>query len=292
MTVQTDVEVVTPPRDHLGEGPHWDSFTQTLVRVDATAGRVMRLDPATGTQECLTVGSSVGFAIPRAAGGFVLGVEREIVVIEDDGSRRVVGNVGTRDPTVRFNDGKCDGAGRLWAGTMSSRDIRGTGSLYRLCAPRRIERAVANVTVSNGPAWNLAGDRMYFADSPSGRIDVFDYEPDTAAISGRRPFVQFGAGEGFPDGMAVDAEDCLWVCAFEGGEVRRHAPDGGLVQRIAMPVSNPTSLAFGGPTLNVLYVTSAKHRLSDDQLEAQPLAGAVFALDPKTSGTPAVRSAI
>jgi sugar lactone lactonase YvrE len=292
MTVGVDVEVVTQPCDHLGESPHWDPSTQTLVRVDATAGRVMRFDPITGTQESFAVGPSVGFAIPRAAGGFVLGIEREIVVMEYDGSRRVVARIETSDPTVRLNDGKCDAAGRLWAGTMSTRDVRGAGGLYRLSATHAIEQSVTDVTVSNGPAWNLSGDRMYFTDSPSGRIDVFDYEAGTGAISNRRPFVQFGAGEGVPDGMTVDAEDCLWVCAFEGGEIRRQAPDGALLHRIAMPVSNPTSLAFGGPALNVLYVTSAKHRLSGDQLKAQPLAGAVFALETKTRGIPAARCAI
>ena len=292
MTVQVDVEVVRPPGDHLGEGPHWDSHTQTLVRVDATAGRVMRLDPTTGSEETFAVGPSVGFAIPRAAGGFVLGIEHEIVVMEHDGARRVVASTATRDPTVRFNDGKCDAAGRLWAGTMSTRDRRGAGGLYCVFASHGLEQRLTDVTVANGPAWNLAGDRMYFTDSPSGRIDVFDYDAGTGAISNRRSFVQFGAGDGVPDGMAVDAEDCLWVCAFEGGEIRRLAPDGVLVRRIAMPVSNPTSLAFGGPALSILYVTSAKHRLSADQLEAQPLAGAVFALDPGTHGIPSAPCAI
>lgn len=281
------VQVVAPPQDHLGEGPHWDQVAQRLLRVDATFGRLVSLDPATGRQEITSVDGAVGFAIPRSGGGMVLGVEQEIRLVDEDGAAQIAGLAEPR-PGTRLNDGKCDPAGRLWTGTMSLADEPGAGALYRLDPGTELTRVLGGITVANGPAWSRAGDRMYFADSPSARIDVFDYDVATGEATRRRPFVRFEPGEGFPDGMTVDSENCLWVCAFEGGEVRRYDADGDLVGRCTLPVSNPTSLAFGGPGLDVLYVTSARHRLSDTQLGAEPLAGAVFAVDPQVTGLPAV----
>jgi sugar lactone lactonase YvrE len=284
------VEPVSPATDQLGEAPHWDDRSGRLLRVDATAGRIVWLDPATGGQSVTCLDDSVGFAIPCATVGIVVGVGRQVRVMSETGASRVIAVAEDR-PGTRFNDGKCDPAGRLWAGTMSVTDEPGAGSLYRVLSGTESETVVTGLTVFNGPAWNVDGDRMYFADSPTGRIDRFDYDLASGRATGRRPFVQFAEGEGVPDGMTIDAEDCLWVCAFEGGEVRRYDQSGVLVDRCVMPVSNPTSLAFGGTHLDVLYVTSAQHRLSRGQLVAEPLAGAVFALDPGVKGLPAARCA-
>jgi sugar lactone lactonase YvrE len=150
---------------------------------------------------------------------------------------------------------------------------------------------ISNTTISNGLGWSPAGDRMYFIDSTTHRIDVFDYDAESGRIAGRRAFAEIDPSDGLPDGMTVDSEGGVWVCLFGGGAVRRYGEDGALEDHVELPVTNPTSPVFGGPDLRTLYVTSARHRLSEKQLAAEPLAGAVFALRPGVVGLPGNRFA-
>jgi sugar lactone lactonase YvrE len=204
---------------------------------------------------------------------------RELARVEDD------------RPGNRFNDCKCDPAGRLWAGTMSGEHAPGEASLYRLVPGGQIECVITGTTISNGLGWTPAGDRMYFIDSTAQRIDAFDYDAGTGEIAGRRTFARIDPSDGKPDGMTVDSEGGIWVALFAGGAVRRYGQDGALEAHIELPVTNPTSPVFGGPDLRTLYVTSARHELSEEQLAAEPLAGAVFALEPGVTGLPSNRFA-
>jgi sugar lactone lactonase YvrE len=172
---------------------------------------------------------------------------------------------------------------------MSTARVPGTAALYRIEPDGRPERIIAGTTISNGLGWSPSGDRMYFVDSTTQRVDVLDYDRDSGSVRRRRPLAPIDRG--MPDGLAVDADGGLWVCLFGGGEVRRYTPSGELDAVAELPVSNPTSAAFGGDDLGTLYVTSARHRLSPRQLAAEPLAGAVFALRPGTPGLPADRFA-
>jgi sugar lactone lactonase YvrE len=190
-----------------------------------------------------------------------------------------------------MNDGACDPRGRLWAGTMSTVREAGAAALYRVEPGGGPERVLAGTTVSNGLGWSPAGDRMYFIDSPTQRIDVLRYDGETGTLHGRRALVEVPAEAGLPDGMSVDADGCLWVCLFGGAAIHRYAPDGRLLAVARLPVSNPTSLTFGGRELDVLYVTTARHKLTPEQLLAEPLAGAVFALRPGATGLPVARFA-
>jgi sugar lactone lactonase YvrE len=150
---------------------------------------------------------------------------------------------------------------------------------------------ISNTTISNGVGWSPAGDRMYFIDSTTHRIDVFDYDPASGEISGRRAFAEIDPSDGMPDGMTVDSEGGVWVCLFGGAALRRYGEHGALDGHIELPVTNPTSAAFGGPDLRTLYVTSARHGLSDEQRAAEPPAGAVLALRPGVGGLPGNRFA-
>jgi sugar lactone lactonase YvrE len=229
--------------------------------------------------------------VPRAdALGLIVAAGHRLALRAGD-DERVLAVVEADRPDNRFNDCKCDPQGRLWAGTMSKRREPGTAALYRLVAGGDIERVIAGTTISNGLAWSPAGDRVYFVDSTTQRIDVFDFDAATGDVSGRRALAEIDPRDGLPDGLAVDAEDGVWVCLFGGGAIRRYGADGELTAAIAVPVTNPTSAAFGGADLRTLYVTSARHRLSAEQLAAEPLAGAVLALEPGVPGLPGNRFA-
>jgi sugar lactone lactonase YvrE len=287
----TAAEIALEARDELGEGPFWDDLRGELLRVDITRGLVHGWNPSTGATWRRECDGEVGAALPRAdRDGLVLAVGRRIVLDEGEG-RRVLAYVEDDRPENRFNDCKCDPAGRLWAGTTSGERGPGEASLYRLAPGGEIERVVSNTTISNGLGWSPAGDRMYFIDSPTRRVDVFDYDAGSGEISDRRAFAEIDPSDGLPDGMAVDSEGGVWVCLFGGGELRRYGEDGALEARVEVPVTNPTSAAFGGPDLRTLYVTSARHLLSEEQLASEPVAGAVLALEPGVAGLPGNRFA-
>jgi sugar lactone lactonase YvrE len=284
-------EIALDAGDQLGEGPFWDELRGELLRVDISRGLVHGWNPSTGTAWRRECDGEVGAAVPRAGGdGLVLAVGRRIMLDEGEGVR-VLASVEEDRPGNRFNDCKCDPAGRLWAGTMSGERARGEASLYRLAPRGEIERVISGTTISNGLGWSPGGDRMYFIDSTTQRIDVFDYDAESGQISGRRAFAEIDPSAGLPDGMTVDSEGGVWVCLFGGGALRRYGEDGALEGHLELPVTNPTSAVFGGPDLRTLYVTSARHRLSEEQLAAEPLAGAVFALRPGPAGLPGNRFA-
>lgn len=286
-----NVRIALDARDQLGEGPHWDHVAGELLRVDIAHGRVHGWDPAGGGRWTWELGGEVSAVVPCEPGGHVLAIGHALVVRDETGRLETIAVAEADRDENRFNDCRADPQGRLWAGTMSKRRTPGTAALYRLSPGGPLERALDGTTISNGIGWSPDGRRMYFVDSTSQRIDALDFDPATGAISERRPFVEIAAADGLPDGIAIDAEGGLWVCLFGGGAVRRYGPDGALDAVVPLPVTNPTCPAFGGPDLTTLYVTSARHRLSPAQLAAEPLAGALLALDPGVRGMPANRFA-
>jgi sugar lactone lactonase YvrE len=279
-----NVRPVLDAGDQLGEGPHWDVLRAELLRVDIANGLVHGWRPADGAQWSIVCDGEVGAVVPREGGGLLLAVERDLVLRDADGTQSTIAAVEHEQPDNRFNDCRCDPQGRLWAGTMSRTRTAGAAALYRLCPGGPLERVVAGTTISNGLGWSPSGDRMYFVDSTTQRIDVFDFDARTGAISDRRPLVKIHPREGLPDGLAIDAEGGVWVCLFGGAAIRRYDADGALHAAVSLPVTNPTCPAFGGPRLQTLYLTSARHRLTRERLAREPLAGAVLALDANVQG--------
>jgi sugar lactone lactonase YvrE len=191
-------------------------------------------------------------------------------------------------PQNRFNDGKCDPAGRFWAGTLALEGKRGVCNLWRLDADLTAHKMVEGVSVSNGIVWTQDRRTMYYVDTPTGRVDCFDYDHATGEIANRSVAVRIPGEMGFPDGMTIDSEGMLWVCLWQGGKVSRWDPrEGRLLQTVDLPASNVTSCAFGGENLDQLYITTARSGLSDEQLQAQPLAGGLFRADVGVTGLPA-----
>jgi sugar lactone lactonase YvrE len=269
----------------LAEGPIWDSRTSRLVWVDILARRIHLTAVGSGDTEVIEVPLHIGAVAPRKAGGFVAALQDGFWMVGDGPPQRIV-QVAEARPGLRFNDGKCDPAGRFWAGTMAYDQAEGAAALYRLDADGQATRVLDGVTISNGLAWSVDGRTLYYIDTPTQRIDAFSFTPATGEIRDRRPLIRIPSEAGAPDGMTIDAEGGLWVALWGGGAIHRYL-DGQLERVIRLPVSQPTSCAFGGDGLDELYVTSARDGLSAAERRAQPLAGAIFRLRPGVRGMPA-----
>jgi len=282
-------ELVLDSRAHLGEGPVWDEAAQQLVWVNLIRGEVHRFDPVSGTDTHLSAGTPVGAAALRDAGGYVLAVEQGFATLSDSGELRLLVDLGLGS-NHRANDGKCDPFGRFWAGTNAYDFAPGQSTLWRLDADGAVTAAVTGLTLSNGLGWSPDHGTMYVIDTVPGNLWAHDFDGERGELGNGRVLVDFLDGE-LPDGMTVDAEGCLWVAMYGGGEIRRYRPDGQLDARLNIPVANPTSCAFGGPDLGDLYVTTG-HQLDDPaDLEAGSHLGSLFRCRPGVTGLPAGRYA-
>ena len=273
-------------RDRLGEGACWLDETQSLLRVDITAGLVHRWSPATGEQRTDRFDGDVGAAVPRAGGGLVVAVDRRLILVDADGAQRELAEVEPDRPGNRFNDCRADAAGRLWAGTMSKTREPGVAALYRVDPGGECRPVLTGLTLSNGIGWSPAGDAMFHIDSTTQRIDRYDFDAAEGTLGERRCLTAIDPADGLPDGLCVDAEDGVWVSLFGGAAVQRYDERGALSQRVELPATNPTCPAFGGVGLATLYVTTARHRLTPEQERAAPAAGCVLAFEPGVRGLP------
>lgn len=272
-----DPRCVADVRAVLGEGPVWVEAEQALYWLDIKGRSIFRLDSAGRTTQWTTP-FRIGCMAPRRTGGFIAGSERGLAEIDPATGRfEVFANPEEDRPGNRFNDGRTDRQGRFWAGTMDDSERQASGALYRIDPDLGWSLVDDGYRVTNGPAFDPAGARMYVTDSALRTIYAFDLDADGAATR-RRVFAQFAQGDGYPDGMTVDCNGDLWVAFWDGWCVRRLSPDGQVVERIALPVQRPTSCAFGGPSLDRLYVTSATVGLGADALAMQPCAGGLFLL--------------
>jgi sugar lactone lactonase YvrE len=284
------IEIVAAGADQLGEGPVWWVERQRLVRVDINAPAIVVRELGTGAEARRALDAPVSFALPSADGGLVAGVGRRVVHLPAlDAPLRELAAVEPDQPGNRFNDAACDACGRLWAGTMSTTRAPGAANLYRLLPSGELTVALAGVTLSNGLDWSPDVTRLYYVDSTTQRIDAIDFDLDRGRLGTRRAFAAIDPRDGLPDGLTVDAEGGVWLCLFGGGVLRRYRPDGALDDELRLPVTNPTSPAFAGPGLDDLFVTSARHRLTPEQLREEPLAGSLLRLRPGIRGRPAHR---
>jgi xylono-1,5-lactonase len=277
------VDCIADVKAVLGEGPVWVAREQALYWVDIKGRRLFRRTFRGEFSEWQTP-LRVGSLAPRAAGGFVAGTERGFAWVDPEQDRyELFANPEPDRPTNRFNDGKLDRSGRFWAGSMDDSEKSAAGALYRLDAGRDPVRIDDDYKVTNGPAFSPDGRTMYHNDSARQIIYAFDVD-EAGAASNKRLFAQFGEGEGYPDGMTVDSEGCLWVAFWDGWCLRRFSPAGERLVELEVPVQRPTSCAFGGPDLDRLFVTSARIGLDEAALENQPQAGGLFVLSPGVTG--------
>ncbi|GAA4868187.1 SMP-30/gluconolactonase/LRE family protein [Saccharopolyspora cebuensis] len=276
-----EVEQVTDPCAHHGEGPVWHPAWPGLRWVDLLAGDVLTLDRGTGEVHRAHVGRVVAALRPRRSGGAVLALERGFALADDDLTDvRPLGDLWD-DPTVRMNDGGCDPEGRFYCGSMSYAEEAGRGALHVLEPDGRVRTALDRVTISNGLAWSPDGATAYYVDTATRRIDAFDH--GGAALRARRPAVRIDADLGAPDGLTVDAEGHLWVALWGGGAVHRYSPAGELLDRIEVPASQVTACTFGGPALRDLYITTSA---VDADRRRHPESGALFRVPGAGLGMP------
>ena len=275
MKAESDVTCVADVHAVLGEGPVWVERDAARYWLDIKGRKIFRLGEKDELREWATP-FRVGSLAPRAGGGFIAGTDEGIADIDlESGRFEIVHHPEAHLPDNRFNDGKVDRHGRFWAGSMDDTEKDATGSLYRIDADFQATRIDEGYKVTNGPAFSPSGEIMYHNDSARRVTYVFDLDSDGTA-SNRRVFATYREDEGYPDGMTVDAEGCLWIAFWDGWCVRRYSPDAELLQTIEMPVARPTSCAFGGPGLDRLYVTSASIGLDEGALAVQPNAGGLF----------------
>jgi len=284
-TIEADLALDAHAR--LGEGPIWDAEGGRLVWVDIHAEAVHLFDPSSGFDQVLQAGQHVGAAAVRSRGGLILAA-RDGFVLLDPATGAIEPFVAVKeDPSTRFNDGKCDAAGRFWAGTMAYAFTPGAGSFYRLDPDGSVTAMFGDVAVSNGLGWSPDWRTMYYIDTPTRGVDAFDFDLAAGTIANRRRAVEIPreAG-GLPDGMCVDAEGCLWVAIVRSGSVQRYTPDGRLDRTVRLPTSGVTSCCFGGADLGDLYITTSAELVPEDQRTAQPHAGGLFICRPGVGGQP------
>jgi sugar lactone lactonase YvrE len=290
--VKNEAELIINLHCTIGEGPVWDARSRSLLWVDLLGNKIYALDIANGRTSSLDVGQNAGCVAPREKGGLIAALQHGFFLVDLwKGSVVPMFDPEADKPENRFNDGKCDCQGRLWAGTMSKKmdsgagDSGPAGSLYCLSPDWTVRKKIQQVTISNGLGWSPDNRVFYYIDSPTNTVAAYDFASETGEISNRRTVVDFPPGfVGMPDGMCVDAEGMLWIALWGGAAVGRWDPTTGeLLRRFVVPAPNVSSCAFGSSGLNELYITTAS--LGTD-LQSYPLAGGLFNLDPGVAGLP------
>jgi sugar lactone lactonase YvrE len=269
---------VSDPLAFHAEGPFWDTSANRLLYVDLLAGDILSLDD--GLIDRFPISEVAAVIRRRAKGGFVVAVERGFAFVDDDLQSVEFLPEVFGSPTVRMNEGGCDPQGRFYCGSMAYAETPGGGSLYRMDAGRSVHVVLEGVSISNGLQWSADGSKVFYNDSPSGRVDVFDFDADTAEFSHRRPFAT-PVTDGVPDGMAIDAEDGIWTALWGGSAVQHFDAAGKLVEKIELPVSHVSACTFGGPNLSTLFITTSRLAIAEGE---EPEAGAIFSVETDVRG--------
>ncbi len=288
-----DIAVATPAR--LGESPFWHPAEQALYYCDITAHRLQRFDPAASELKHWDFDEEVASCAPCTDGALLLAMRDGLWRFDPKSGERRCLAAPPYDPSEeRFNDGKCDPAGRFWVGTSYEPRTPALAALYCYADGRLVRRA-GGITVSNGLAWSPDGRTMYWSDTSAHAVYAFEFDPARGALGQRRLFASFpvkrpgqdlaGYG-GRPDGAAVDSAGCYWAAMYEGQRLLQFSPKGELLREVALPVRCPTMPCFGGSDLRTLYITTASDKRPAAELAAQPHAGCVLALRVDVPGLP------
>jgi sugar lactone lactonase YvrE len=289
--VKWEAELVVDAKSVLGEGPHWDADSQSLLWVDIFGNKLHRFHPGEGKLEAFDFDEYVTAAVPAKNGDILLTFPHSIGAFNTkSGELRVLQEgIEADKPNNRFNDGKCDVTGRFWGGTMSMNGERQQGSVYSLDADLtlRVRDEFGSVTCSNGIGWSPDGRTMYYIDTPTYAVIAFDCDAASGSLTNRRTAIPVPNEFSSPDGMTVDAEGMLWVAHWGGYRVTRWNPaTAELIGTVDVPAPQVTSCTFGGANLDELYITSARTGLADEVLARYPMTGGVFRVKPGVKGLP------
>lgn len=289
MQKNSDMELVIDSKSDLGEGAIWNYETGELMWIDITGKILNFYNPKIGNNKEMFTGQMIGTVVPCESGMELVALENGIFSIDSKtGTKKLIASPEADLPNNRFNDGKCDPAGRFWVGTMSMNDEKEAGALYRLDSDSSIHKMIENVSISNGIAWSLDSAKMYYIDTPTQKVMRYDYYNKTGAISNPKTAIEVSPDLGSPDGMTIDAEGNLWIALWGGSAVGCWNPETGkLIRKIKVPAKNVTSCAFGDDDLGTLYITTARTNTTDKELNKFPYAGGVFKTTPGVTGVKA-----
>ena len=284
-----DATLVLDTKSALGEGAIWNYKTGELYWVNITGGLLHVFNPSENLNQTFDMGEMIGTVVPYNNNDFVVALERGIYRLNrEDTTRVLLAEPEKNKPDNRFNDGKCDPAGRLWVGTMSKKGGKKNAGLFKVEPDGSSQQVLDSITISNGIVWTSDRKRMYYIDTPTSSVYGFDYEPETGTISGKDIVIMIPREMGFPDGMTIDEEDKLWIAHWGGYGVYRWDPETGeYLGMINVPAKNVTSCAFGGDNLDTLYITTARQGTNDEELEKFPLSGGLFKVVPGIKGVKA-----
>src|SRR5665213_242539 len=274
------VELVCDHSCLLGEGPVWNGREKKICWVDILNGEIHEYDVVQKKRNTISVHQMVGAIAPEKNAHYVAALQHGLGFINrQTGEVKMIADPEADIRGNRFNDGKCDPAGRFWAGTMPLSEDSPAGNVYSMDGHFSIQKKISGVTVSNGMAWSLDRHTLYYIDSPSHEVVSYTYDEVTGNISDKKRIIEIVKEEGSPDGMTIDGDGMLWIAHWGGWKLSRWDPDAGKkIDELIMPVSKVTSCTFGGDHGDDLYVTSARVDLTEKELEKQPLAGSLFVI--------------
>ncbi|MFE4105303.1 SMP-30/gluconolactonase/LRE family protein [Almyronema epifaneia] len=279
------VENVLTLRSRLAESPAWDLARQCLYWVDIYNHRVHEFYPATGQTRYFDVGDVVGCLAIASNRRLLLALRHELAVYHlETGQQTTLLLLEADKPHNRFNDGKCDFAGRFWFGSMSTQGPE--GCLYRYDPDGSLYCMETGLTISNGMGWSPDNQTFYLTDSGAQVIYAYKFDLGSGAIAQRRVLIDLKSTPFKPDGLTVDAQGCLWSAMWDGWCVIRFSPQGKELARVRLPVQRPTACTFGGADLKTLYVTTASVGLSEAEIQASVTSGDLFCIKTTVSGLP------
>jgi len=272
-------ELALDARATLGECVRWDARDKLIYWIDIPGKKMHRYDPASGRDDSVELPQEMGCFAQDERGGFIAGMRSGYARINQFGGDITLLTSPDYDPAkARFNDGRCDAAGRFWAGTMWEPRDKAGASVYCMEADGRFSAKANPVTLSNGITFSLDNKTFTLADTPNHVLWAFDYDIDDAAVSNQRVLRTFDPPQGRPDGACVDAEGNVYIAIFAGGRIEKVSPQGDLLAVIELPAPNITCCTFAGDDLQTLYATTARVRMTDEELAAKPEAGGLFAI--------------
>ncbi|MBL4642897.1 MAG: SMP-30/gluconolactonase/LRE family protein [Flavobacteriaceae bacterium] len=271
----------------LGEGAFWNYKTKELYWIDIEQQQVHVFNPKTKKNKTIQMPSKIGTVVPSETAGMAVVALSDGIYTENMTTQQLelLSDVESEIVANRFNDGKCDPNGNLWVGSMHLKQDKPNAKLYKIAANGKATEMLDNVTISNGIVWTKDGKTMYYIDTPTGVIKAYDFNLENSTISNGRIAVEVHAEDGFPDGMAIDENDNLWVGMWNGNAVAQYNPrTGKLMSKIKVPAHNITSCAFGGENLETLYITSASVDMNTEERKRYKLAGSIFKVKPGVKG--------
>ncbi|MEP2025362.1 MAG: SMP-30/gluconolactonase/LRE family protein [Reichenbachiella sp.] len=271
-------------QNQLGEGAIWNHETNEFWHIDIEGKKFFTTNIQTQEQKSFDVGQRIGTIVPNNLGQAVVALQNGLFTYDfESNTQDLIVNPLDSLSNIRFNDGKCDPAGRLWVGSMGLEQEAYRASLYSL-DQGKAQQQLDSITISNGIVWAKDQKTMYYIDTPDENVKAYDYDVVTGKISNERIVIEIG-GLGYPDGMAIDSEDMLWIALWNGNMVGRWNPQSGeLIGKVDVPAHNITSCAFVGAQLDSLIITTARVDMSEDELENFPLAGSLFVVMPGVTG--------